>query len=510
MATILIIEDEDNLRFSIRQVLKRGGHEVFEADRVDPAWELTRRHDFDVVLTDINLHEENGIDLVRRLRADGFQGVIVVMTGFGSVETAVQAMKLGADDYLQKPLSLEELGILIDRLVEARQARTRLRLYQRLERTTQGEHELLGEAKSWRDTVTMAERLAALPLPATREEAGTTGSAMPVILLLGETGAGKGLLARHIHRCAERLASAKPGAKSNEPDGSLPFVHINCAALPPALVESELFGHEKGAFTDAKTHREGLFEMADGGTVFLDEIGDMPMDLQAKLLTVIESGLIRRVGGARERFVRARIIAATNQDIAGRVEDGKFRQDLFYRLSAFTIRIPPLRERGDDAVMLAERMLAKFARMYGREGMALTEAARDAIRRHRWPGNARELINVIQHASMLCENRHLTPESLGLGPGSQRAVKIAGSEVASPAVTPRPGADAATDDLRFDFASGKHTADEVERALIVQALQHTHGNVSKAAKLIGMQRSSFRYRIDRFGLESLVREIAQR
>lgn len=502
MATILTIEDEENLRFSIRQTLKRAGHDVHEADRVEPAWQLTRRHDFDVILTDINLHGDNGIDLVRRLRDDGFQGVIVVMTAFGSVETAVQAMKLGADDYLQKPLSLEELSLLIERLLDARKARTRLRLYQRLERASQGEQEILGDSKPWRDAVAVAERLAALPLPASRDDADTTGCAMPVILLLGETGSGKGLLARHIHKCAERLAPIHPDAKHRDAEGSLPFVHINCAALPPQLVESELFGHEKGAFTDAKTHREGLFEMADGGTVFLDEIGDMSLDLQAKLLTVVESGLIRRVGGSRERFVRARVIAATNQDIKHRVDDGAFRQDLYYRLSAFTIEIPPLRVRGDDAVTLAERMLARFARMYGREGMTLTDAARDAIRRHPWPGNAREVINVIQHAAMLSDQRQLTPAALGLSQSATRAFRPSHDEPV--AQTPD------NDTLRFDFASGKHTADEVEKALIIQALQHTHGNVSKAAKLIGMQRSSFRYRIDRFGLESLVREIAQR
>lgn len=494
MATILTIEDEDNLRYSIRQTLAKAGHEVHEAERVEPAWELTRRREYDVVLTDINLHGENGIDLVRRLRDDGFEGVIVVMTAYGSIETAVQAIKAGADDYLQKPLSLEELSIQIERLLSAREARTRLRLYQRLERTTDGDQEILGESKAWREVVAVSERLAGLPIPEGPRASAPAGGAMPVILLLGETGSGKGLLARHIHRRSPEVGKGSSHAA--------PFVHINCAALPPTLVESELFGHERGAFTDARSPREGLFEMADGGTVFLDEIADMPLDLQGKLLSVVETGLIRRVGGSRERFVRARIIAATNQDLARRVEDGRFRQDLYYRLSAFTIRIPPLRERGDDAVLLAERTLARYAKLYGRGPKTLTEAAKDVIRGHPWPGNVREVINVMQHAAMLCDSAQVTPASLGVGPASMRATRIPRDERAARGST--------TGDLRFDFTSGRHTAEEVEKALIVQALEHTHGNVSKAAKLIGMQRSSFRYRVERYGLESLVREIAKR
>ena len=494
MARILTIEDEENLRFSITRTLGRAGHDAHEADGIASAQQHLKDNGFDVVLTDVNLNGDNGIDLVRRLRDDGFDGAIVVMTAFGTIENAVTAMKQGADDYLQKPLILEELVLLVDRLMEQRRLRTRLRLYQRMERAEARDPEVLGESSAWRQVIELADRLATLPVPANPGDmAGVAGSALPTILLIGDTGTGKGVLARYIHRRGEEPLVGEGG------DG--PFVHINCSALPPTLVESELFGHEKGAFTDAREAREGLFEMADGGTVFLDEIGDMPTDLQAKLLTVLERGVFRRVGGKRDRYVRARIIAASNQDLDKAVEEKRFRRDLLYRLNAFTVRIPPLRERGEDAVQMAEAMLERFAREYGRQPLYLTDDARRAIRDHSWPGNVRELVNVMQRVAMLGEGSRVGATSLGLAPAASRAP----TQLDIPT---DPGG--AGSHIRFDFSNGTHTAEEVEKELIVQALHETHGNVSRAAKLIGMQRSSFRYRIERFDLEELVKEIASR
>jgi transcriptional regulator with GAF, ATPase, and Fis domain len=331
----------------------------------------------------------------------------------------------------------------------------------------------------------MAERLSAIPVRGRHgpDGAGTPGGALPTILLMGETGTGKGLMARHIH-------------ESGEDGKRLPFVHVNCSALPPSLVEAELFGHEKGAFTDAKSTREGLFEIADGGTIFLDEIGDMPLDLQAKILTVVEEGVFRRVGGSRDRTVCARIIAATNQDLERRVEEGAFRRDLLYRLNAFTIVLPPLRERERDGLLLFETMLDRFCTEYGRPTARLDEAAREAVVAHAWPGNVRELINTAQRVAMLCEGEVVGADALALGAMRERA----------PHGVPHAGA--APGELVFDFEHGVHTAEEVERRLMVQALEHTRGNVSQAAKLIGMQRSSFRYRMDRFGLHDKVKELA--
>jgi two-component system, NtrC family, response regulator AtoC len=492
------------------------------------------------VLTDVNLGQEDGIHLVRRLREDGFDGVIVVMTAFGTIQHAVAAMKLGADDYLPKPLSLEELTLLIERLLDNRRMRKRLSLYQRLESTRAAAKSLLGESSIWKETLRLAERLATAPVPAGGgarggSGAGSAGGSLPTILIMGETGTGKGLLASSIHQYALKHASGGAGKKAED----APFVHVNCSALPPTLVESELFGHEKGAFTDAKAARPGLFEMAEGGTIFLDEIGDMPLELQAKILTVVEEGIYRRVGGSRDKTVQCRIITATNQPLEERVESGKFRRDLLYRLNAFTIRIPPLRDRADDVVVIAQALLERFARDYGRGHMRFLEDAKHAMRRHTWPGNVRELINVIQRIAMLNDRPEIAAADLGL-PAAPRlkAVPLAGNShpphastptdeprVAPPAA-PIPAAEmpayataslasgngsaGGAGGLTFDFEHGVHTAEEVERELIVQSLQRTHGNVSKAAKLIGMQRSSFRYRIDRYGLQNLVQEIASR
>ena len=344
----------------------------------------------------------------------------------------------------------------------------------------------------WSKTRPTALAVAQLPIPIESKTAqASVGGAIPTVLLLGPTGTGKGLLARRIH-------DASAQSKTNPP-----FVHVNCAVLPPTLVESELFGHEKGAFTDAHAAREGFFEMAEGGTIFLDEIGDMPLTLQAKILTVVEEGTFRRVGGSKDRFVRARLIAATNQDLAARVEQGEFRRDLFYRLNPFTINLPPLCERGGDALLLARSLLKRFAIQYRREELSLSDAACAAIAAHTWPGNVRELINGIQRAAMLSNSNVISPRDLGLDPNGNKPARID-----SDASSTLNGS--ATPELRFDFERGVHNAEEVEKALMVQALERAHGNVSKAARLIGMQRSSFRYRIERFGFEDLIVEIANR
>ncbi len=510
MASILVIEDEDNLRFSIRQSLSKGGHDVAEAASVDAAWEATRQRDFDLALCDINLGTQNGLDLVARLREDGFEGAVIVMTAYGSVGSAVQAMKNGADDYLQKPLSLEELGLIVARALEHRKARNQLKLMKRMERVqgtgvAEGDG-IIGTSPAWKSVLSLADRLARVPVAKAGEGAGgkSIGSALPTVLILGETGTGKGVLARYIH---ERSLAGESGAAGAV---EAPFVHVNCSALPPSLVESELFGHEKGAFTDAKGQRSGLFELAEGGTIFLDEIGDMPLELQAKILTVVEDGTYRRVGGSRERRVRARLIAATNQDLEKRARDGTFRGDLLYRLNAFTLRLPALRERGDDAVLLGERMLARFAREFGRGSMRLSESAKQVIRSHDWPGNVRELINITQRAAMLSEGAEVMPGDLAIVSAANARVEApraatSASIVSSPAAPHHGNGNAKG--LTFDFDHGTHTADDVERELILQALKKTGGNVSKAARLIGMQRSSFRYRLDRFraqGIEAKV------
>ncbi len=486
MASILVIEDEENLRFSVARRLAKAGHDVMEASMQRDAWRLAQERDFDLILTDINLPDGSGVDLLARLRADGFEGAIVLITAYATVESAVDAMKKGADEYLQKPVSLEELAIVVERVLKTRRMRARLDLYERLERARESERAIVGESDCWREALSLTERFAdATAPPESSREISEAG--LPTILLIGETGSGKGLLARHIH---ERTRAAGE-------DDEAPFIHVNCSALPAPLVESELFGHEKGAFTDARSARPGLFEMAEGGTIFLDEIAEMSADLQAKLLLVLEHGRYRRVGGTKERVMRARVAAATNQNLEKRVEEDRFRRDLFFRLNTFTIEIPPLRERGDDVMLLAEDLLRRFGRRHARPDLRLSGSARIALKRHAWPGNVRELMNVIQRAVMLAPEDEIKPADLGLSASAERK-------------SPQPSTNASNGDLVFDFEGGVHNAEQVERTLITQALDYTKGNVSRAARLIGMNRSSFRYRLERFGLEEYVQQAAQK
>lgn len=490
VARVLIIEDETNLRFTVARALRAAGHEVVEAAAMPEANEHLDRSSFDAVLTDVNLGPDNGIDLVAKLREDGFEGVIVVMTGYGTVESAVRAMKVGADDYLEKPVRLDELTILMTRLLDARADRKRLRLYKRLERAGGEASVIIGQSPAWLQTLSLAERMAQAPVP-TRIDP-SAGAALPTILLLGETGVGKGVLARHIHEAALRARDLSDA----------PFVHVNCSAFPATLIESELFGHEKGAFTDARSAREGLFEMADGGTIFLDEIGDMPLELQGKLLTVLERGIIRRIGGTREIPVRVRVIAATNQDLEKRAVSGTFRRDLLYRLNALTIRIPPLRDRGEDATLIAQASLERMLREYSRPMARLSPDAIIAIKAHDWPGNVRELVNAMQRVAMLCDREDVGAHDLGIVENAERQDPRDPDVLAHDDRTSSSG-------LSFDFDGGRCTFTDVERELMKQSLTKTRGNVSRAAKLIGMQRSSFRYRIERYGLESFVREVSQ-
>jgi two-component system, NtrC family, response regulator AtoC len=495
VAKILTIEDEENLRFSIVRSLSRAGHHVAEAASAADAWNLTRDTEFDLILTDVNLDGDNGVDLVKRLRADGYEGVIIVLTAYGTVENAVEAMKLGANDYLQKPISLEELQLIVTRALEQRRIRSRLALYERMEQHRSDSRRMIGESQAWLDTLNIAERFAEIPVAAAGD---TAARQLTTILLLGETGVGKGLLAKHIHDHHEQLQSSERPGKSKA-EASTPFVHVNCSALPPALVESELFGHERGAFTDAKTARAGLFELAEGGTIFLDEIGEMSLELQAKLLLVLEEGAFRRVGGSKVRHVRARVIAATNQELAQQIETGRFRRDLYYRLSAFTITIPTLRERDNDLVLLAESLLERVSQEFARPGLCFDKAALTALQSHYWPGNVRELINVIQRAVMLCADKTITTADLGLE----------SIQSPSPSTPKLPTNGAVQSGLIFDFQSGGHTLETVEQELIRQALVQAQGNISKAARLAGMNRSSFRYRIERSGLESFAEELAK-
>lgn len=468
MPSILIVEDEENLRLTIAKRLRKSARQVEEASCLAEARDRLAVTAFDVMVTDVNLPDGSGVDLVEEITQGESGTDAVVITAFGTVESAVDAMRRGASDYLQKPVSLDELSMIVSRLLDSRAVRARLAVYERNEENKIDGKAIIGEDEAWLDAIETAKRFA----EAHAEPPGD--GALPSVLITGETGAGKGVAARLIHEHAASVSDGDAG----------PFVHVNCAAIPANLVESELFGHEKGSFTDAKNARRGFFELADGGTLFLDEIGEMSPELQAKLLLVMENGTYRRVGGAVERRVSARVVAATNQDLAARVSDGGFRQDLYYRLGSFVIALPPLRERGRDAELLAQRTLVRLASERGREDVRFSPDAIEAIRAHRWPGNARELVNAVQRALILCKGGLIEPGDLALGP----AVKAPRSEASAPG------------EFAIDFEHGPHTLEAVERALLEQALERCDGNITRAARLVGMPRGSFRYRMEKAGL----------
>lgn len=472
MANILLIEDDENLRLTVNRALCKNDHTVSAVNSIEAARVAFNASHFDLILSDVNLGSESGIDYIQEIRESGYIGGIIMMTAFATVDDAVKAMKLGADDYLAKPIRLQELLIITDRVIKQQTDTRRLRLYQHLDQSARVARSPLGNSKAWLDAIKLAERVAQIPVMNRSQDLNeSTGGALTTILITGETGSGKGVAARHIH--------------DSSPEHNLPFVHVNCTALPASLIESELFGHEKGAFTDAKSTREGLFEMADGGTIFLDEIGDLDLPLQAKLLSVIEHGLIRKVGATKERPVRMRVLAATNKNLEAMVKEGTFREDLLFRINAFAITLPPLRHRGDDSVLIAQSMLDQLRIEYGMDPAELTKEAQSIIRNHSWPGNVRELFNSIQRAAMLSANNEISGADLAIN------TSTASSSTRSAEVN---------HELMFEFDSGTHTASAVERELMIQALEHANGNVSKAAKLIGMQRSSFRYRVERYGI----------
>jgi len=479
LTKILVVEDEEALRFSLREGLEMFGHEADAAAGLREAHERIAATRYDLVLTDLNLIGESGLDLIKALREDGFEGGIIVMTAFGSIDSAVKAIRLGADEYVQKPLILDELSIVVDRTIERCAEHRKLRAFQRLETHRVESCDSIGESEAWTQTLERTERLAMATINIGDGE-------LPSVLVTGETGAGKGVIAERIHAVAQQAAGSAG-----------PFVHINCAALPSNLIESELFGHEKGAFTDASEQREGLFEAAEGGTIFLDEIGEMPIELQPKLLLVVERGVFRRVGASNDRTVRCRVVAATNQDLAKRCEEGRFRSDLMYRLSTFTVELPPLRARAGDAARIASVTLQRFGARVGRPGLRLSEEAAAAVDAHHWPGNVRELINVMQRAAVLSDTDEIDTAALGLAPGS------------APAVSGAPGAIRKPDEIRFDFSGDPIKAEELEYQLIIQVLRYTKGNITQAAKLIGMNRTSFRYRIERAGLDGFLKEVSE-
>lgn len=448
--TILIVDDDPQIRMTLDSVLKSWGYECVEAGTVADGERVFSDILPAVVLLDIDLPDGSGLDLLTRIKEVNADTIVVMITGDVNVDNTIEALRGGAHDFIGKPISLQELKITIRNGIETRALRKEVQSARKAKSRQFSFDQIIGESPSMKYAVEMARKVAE--------------SDVNAVLLQGETGTGKDLFARAIH-----YASAR---------SDHPYLAINCAALPANLIESELFGYEKGAFTDAKSRKEGLFEQANGGTLFLDEIGEMDITLQAKLLRVLEDNAFRRVGGLKDLPLDVRVIAASNRDLKQESAEGNFRLDLYYRLSVIQIDIPPLRDRGDDILLLAAHYIEEVNEKW-RKTKKLKDLAPDAASlflKHEWLGNVRELKNVIERASILEDGEHVTGRHL---PFSNRPGVSAASD-GSPAFILPP--------------SGIPLAD-VEMQLVHQALERTGGNLTQAAKLLDISRDQLRYRL---------------
>jgi DNA-binding NtrC family response regulator len=460
---VLLVEDEVLFARAVAKRLQKSGYECEHAETIADGRAIAKQFQPDLALLDMRLPDGNGLDLLAEFLALGIS--VVVMTAYGEVNDAVNAMKLGAIDYLKKPVDLEELLVVVEKAEAATQLRTQLDYSrQRNSHAAQGV-EMLGESAAITNIKMQVTRIAQLV---------AIGDAVPpTVLINGETGTGKDVVARLLHQMCEQ--------------NDRPFVHVDCASLPSELIESELFGHEKGAFTSAHGQRVGLIEAAEDGTLFLDEVGELPLALQAKLLNVLERRMVRRVGSTKERPVLARFVAATNRDLNAMVVDGRFRSDLYYRLNVLNIMMPPLRERGEDVILLSRYFASQTERRYGLPKRHFSHEAMQLLRRYNWPGNVRELRHQISRSVLLSIGSEVTAEDLAL------------------AIQPTKfHADVEPLDVR-PVAIGEGslvTLDSAEKMLIENALKQSGNNVSEAARLLGITRMAMRYRMEKHGITS--------
>ncbi len=451
---VLIIEDESLIRWSLRQKFQDRAYEVSEAENGQQAMDaLEGPGTFDLIMLDYKLPDVTGLDIMRRLRELDRDVVVIMITAYSNIEDAVEAIKLGAYDYIAKPFQMDQLMLTVDKALETTKLRREVRQLRGRLQHEFGFDRIIGQHPSMLELFDLINSVA-------RSNTST-------VFLRGETGTGKDLVAGVIHYNSDRAPR--------------PFMNITCTAISETLLESELFGHEKGAFTDARFQKKGLFELADGGTVFLDEVGDMPPMLQAKLLHFLESRRFRRVGGAVEIPVDVRVIAATNRDIEKAIESGEFRRDLLYRLNVVPVFLPALRDRGDDVRLLADHFVAVYSREFKKAITGIDEVVYDKLATYAWPGNVRELRNVIERAVLLCKDQRIKSSDIVLGSGQKQP--------------------AAEEDLTgLDMPPGGLDFSQLENKLLRQALARSGGNQTKAAKLLNLSRDTFRYRLEKHGL----------
>ncbi len=448
---ILIVEDEVLFARAVQKRLQKAGFECEHVETLADARAIHKQFSADLVLLDMRLPDGNGLDLLSEFVAKNM--VTIVMTAYGEVSDAVTAMKLGANDYLKKPIDLEELLLIIQKNEKTASLQTSLDYSRQRNAHLSDGVTLIGDSPATQSMHMQIARIAQL--------SHVNDAIAPTVLIMGETGTGKDVAARLLHAS---------GAQADKP-----FVHVDCASLPNELIESELFGHEKGAFTNAIISRPGLIEAAEDGTLFLDEIGELPLGLQAKLLSVLERRRVRRLGSTKERIVPARIIAATNRDLHEMSQAGRFRSDLYYRLNVMTISLAPLRERGNDVVQLAKHFMQLTEKRYGLTKHVFSQSAIEAMQNYAWPGNVRELRHQISRAVLLTGQSQITVADLNLSENKHKATTESTQQT-------------------------QITLDAAEKSMLLNALELTHNNVSEAARKLGITRMTMRYRMDKHGI----------
>ena len=466
---ILVVDDERLVRWSLRQKCEEWGYQAVEAEAGDPGLRVAQSESPDLVLLDVRLPDIGGLEVLDQLKKNGDARAVIMITADPQLDDVKAALKLGAYDFVGKPIDFDELQVTVKNALEATRLRTEVQSLRGEVRRRRGYHEVVGTSPKMTELMSFVRKVAS-------SEATT-------ILIQGESGTGKDLIAKAIHYESSRQER--------------PFVAINCSAIPETLMEAELFGHEKGAFTDAKQMKKGLFEVADGGSLFLDEIGELSPLLQAKLLRVLEDQVIRRVGGVRDMQVDVRVIAASNRDLEKAEREGQFRQDLYYRLAIIAIFIPPLRERKEDILPLVDFFIERYNRKFKKSVRGITDETRRLLLNHNWPGNVRELKNSIERAMILEDEPLLRPaylpfsvgESGGLTAFERTSPEDGGQKIANGRVLPR-----------LYIPEGGTSLEEVERSMVELAMRQANGNQTHAARLLDVSRDALRYKLKKFGL----------
>ena len=448
---ILIVDDEKGQRDILKLILGKEGYEIVDVPGVKEALEQLDQREFDLILTDLKMQGQNGLDLLEAALSNDPRQCVVLMTAHGSVDSAVEAMRKGAFDYLEKPLNRENLVMTLRRAFERIRLVRENRVLQKRETSTAAIPTMMGDHPKMAEVYRIVGKISA------------TNS---TVLIVGESGTGKELVARAIHDGSHRCDK--------------PFMAINCAAIPETLIESELFGHEKGSFTGANTREIGVFEAADGGTVFLDEIGEMNVSMQAKLLRAIQEKEIRRVGGKVNHPLDVRIISATNKDLEQEIKRGNFRDDLFYRLNVIRINLPPLRDRGGDVKALAEHFVKKYSQTAGVAVEGISKTALKLLMGYPWPGNVRQLESVIERATLMAENSLIEPDDL---PEEITANSLSAGEVP------------------FELPPEGIHIETLEKNLIIKAMERADWVIGRAAPLLGMSYKTLQYRLEKFDIE---------